>query len=111
MFRVKHCSCSVDTLFNFQDVDEDTIREIIDDFAAKESCGFDGITLMQLKYLRETLLAPITLITRQVIHTGILLEQLKIAKVIPIYKKIDDTIIVMTCQYPYYQPFPKSLKR
>ena len=78
--------------FNFQDVDEDTIRKIIDDFAPKKSCGFDGITLMQLKYLKETLLAPITLIIRQVIHTGIFPEQLKIAKVIPIYKKDDDTI-------------------
>ena len=47
---------------------------------------------MQLKYLKETLLAPITLIIRQVIHTGIFPEQLKIAKVIPIYKKDDDTI-------------------
>ena len=33
-----------------------------------------------------------TLIIRQVIHTGIFPEQLKIAKVIPIYKKDDDTI-------------------
>ena len=78
--------------FNFQDVDEDTIRKIIDDFAPKKSCGFDGITLMHLKYLKETLLAPTTLIIRQVIHTGIFPEQLKIAKVIPIYKKDDDTI-------------------
>ena len=75
--------------FNFQDVDEDTIRKIID---GKKSCGFDGITLKQLKYLNECLLAPITLIIRQVIHTGIFPEQLKIAKVIPIYKKDDDTI-------------------
>ena len=77
----------------------------------KVKYGFDGITLMQLKYIKETLLAPVTLITRQVIHTGTSPEQLKIAKVIPIYKKDDDTIIVMKCQYPYYQPFPKSLKR
>ena len=73
--------------FNFQDVDEDTIRKIIDGFPQKKSCGFDGITLKQLKYLKECLLAPITLIIRQVIHTGIFPEQLKIAKVIPIYKK------------------------
>ena len=78
--------------FNFQDVDEDTIRKIIDGFPQKKSCGFDGITLKQLKYLKECLLAPITLIIRQVIHTGIFPEQLKIAKVIPIYKKDDDTI-------------------
>ena len=78
--------------FNFQDVDEDTIRKIIDDFPPKKSRGFDGITLKQLKYLKESLLAPITLIIRQVIHTGIFPEQLEIAKVIPIYKKDDDTI-------------------
>ena len=78
--------------FNFQDVDEDTIRKIIDGLPQKKSCGFDGITLKQLKYLKECLLAPITLIIRQVIHTSIFPEQLKIAKVIPIYKKDDDTI-------------------
>ena len=47
--------------FNFQDVDEDTIRKIIDGFPQKKSFGFDGITLKQLKYLKECLLAPITL--------------------------------------------------
>ena len=85
--------------FNFQDVDEDTIRKIIDGFPQKNSCGFDGITLKQLKYLKECLLAPITLIIRQV--TGIFPEQLKIAKVILIYKKDDDTI------FSNYRPLSK----
>ena len=48
--------------------------------------------MMQIKHMKETLLEPITLIIRQVLHTGICPDKLKIAKVIPVYKKDDETI-------------------
>ena len=52
--------------------------------------------------MKETLLAPITLIIRQALHTGIFPEKLKIAKVIPIYKKDDETI------FSNYRPISKT---
>ena len=79
-------------VFTFEDVDENTISKIIDTFQSKTTCGSDGISMMQIKHMKETLLAPITLIIRQVLHTGIFPDKLKIAKVIPIYKKDDETI-------------------
>ena len=48
--------------FTFQDVDECVISKIIDNLPAKKSCGPDGISLIQLKYIKGTLLTPITLI-------------------------------------------------
>ena len=79
-------------VFTFEDVDENIISKIIDTLQSKTTCGSDGISMMQIKHMKETLLAPITLIIRQVLHTGIFPDKLKIAKVIPIYKKDDETI-------------------
>ena len=81
-----------DNVFTFQDVNEEIISKIIDTLPPKKSCGCDGISMMQLKYHKLYLLAPLTLIVRQIMHTGIFPDKLKIAKVIPIHKKDDETI-------------------
>ena len=66
---------------------------IIDNFPAKKhSCGYDGISLRLLKFCKLTIIKPLTLIIRQVLNTGIFREKLKIAKVIPIFKKGDEEL-------------------
>ena len=78
--------------FKFKAVDTKIINDIIDKFAPKSSFGFDGIPMKLLKTVKDALLKPITLIINQMLATGIFPEKLKLAKVIPIYKKDDDTL-------------------
>ena len=79
-------------VFHFQDLDESIAELIIDNFPSKNSCGYDGISLRLLKFCKLTIIKPLTLIIRQVLNTGIFPEKLKIAKVIPIFKKGDEEL-------------------
>ena len=62
----------------------------------KASCGFDGISSQLLKLIKPVLTKSLTLITNQILTTGIFPDKLKIAKVIPIYKKGEETLF---CNY------------
>ena len=84
--------------FKFHEINEETIIKIIDTFPAKTSCGYDGISLKQLKYIKCIIIESLTLIVRQILNTGIFPDKLKIAKVIPIFKNDDDT------QFCNYRP-------
>lgn len=79
-------------LFKFCNIDETKIDTIIKDLAPKTSFGFDGISSKLVKYIRLSLLKPITLIINQMLHTGIFPNKLKIAKINPIYKKGDENL-------------------
>ena len=79
-------------VFHFQDIDESIVEQIIDNFPSKNSCGYDGISLRLLKFCKLTIIKPLMLIIRQVLNTGIFPEKLKIAKVIPIFKKGDEEL-------------------
>ena len=74
-------------VFQFHDIDESIVEKIIDNFPSKNSCGYDGISLRLLKFCKLTIIKPLMLIIRQVLNTGIFPEKLKIARVIPIFKK------------------------
>ena len=76
--------------FCFKKVSESEISKIIDDLKPKSSCGVDGISNKILKYIKTLILYPLTLIINQAIETGIFPDKLKLAKVIPIYKKNED---------------------
>ncbi len=65
---------------------------IIDKLAPKTSCRFDGISSKIIKIIKTTLIKPITLIINQMLTTCISPDKLKIAKIIPIYKKDKDTL-------------------
>ena len=62
----------------------------------KASCGFDGISSRLLKFIKPVLIKSFTLITNQILTTGIFPDKLKTAKVIPIYKKGEETLF---CNY------------
>ena len=79
-------------VFHFQDIYESIVEQIIDNFPSKNSCGYDGISLRLLKFCKSTVIIPLLLIIRQVLNTGIFPEKLKIAKVIPIFKKGDEEL-------------------
>lgn len=78
--------------FQFQNIDKELLTSIIDKFAPKTSCGFDGISTKLIKTIKTALLSPLTTIINQMLNTGIFPDKLKVAKVIPIYKKDDETL-------------------
>ena len=56
----------------------------------KNSCGYDNLSTKIIKTLKGSLIKPLTLIINQILKTGVFPSQLKIAKVIPIFKKDDN---------------------
>ena len=83
---------SINSTFKFENVHESQILKIIDKLQSKSSCGIDGMSTKLIKILKLEISKPLTLIINQSLNTGIFPDQLKIAKVIPLYKKDDETI-------------------
>ena len=65
---------------------------MINNLKTKTSCGEDGLPIKLLKLINNDICSSITLIINQSFMSGIFPEQLKIAKVIPIFKKGDASI-------------------
>ena len=61
--------------------------KIIDNLQAKTSSGVDGLSVKLLKLIKDDVASSITLIINQSFQSGIFPDQLKIAKVIPNFKK------------------------
>ena len=71
----------------FQLIDENATIKAIDYIENKSSSGHDGISNILLKYVKLGISKPLTLIINQMITTGMFPDSLKLAKIIPIYKK------------------------
>ena len=54
----------------------------------KYNSGYDGLSNRIIKTIKKNC-KPVTLIMNQIIESGIFLDSLKIAKIIPLYKKGD----------------------
>ena len=80
------------SIFKFEQIDETVIGSIFDKLPSKSSCGYDNISLKLLKSLKSVLVSPITILVNQMLSTGIFPNKLKLAKVIPLFKKDDDTL-------------------
>ena len=78
--------------FNFDYVHTEDISKIITKLKKKSSCGHDGISPKLLHHLRSSITAPLTVIINQSLCTGIFPDSLKVAKVIPLFKKGDDKL-------------------
>ena len=81
------------TYFHFKLINEKDTEKYIRSLRTKTSSGQDGISTTLLKFLSPGLIKPLTLIINQSLITGIFPEKLKLAKVIPLYKK-DDKLIM-----------------
>ena len=69
---------------------EDEIIKIIGKFDKNKSAGHDGIGNLIVKRVANEIARPLSAIFNLSITTGIFPDQLKVAKVIPIYKKDDN---------------------
>ena len=85
MYLKKH----ILTTFSFDLVNENDTLKHMASLASKNSSGHDGISLKLLKFLAPALVKPLTLIINQSSTTGIFPTKLKIAKVLPYFKKDD----------------------
>ena len=94
----QYLTARTNTIFQFQPIHENDILNIINSFTAKTSCGYDDLSIRHIKTVKNEIAAPLTLITNQIINTGIFPDNLKIAKVVPIHTKADETDL------NYYRP-------
>ena len=78
--------------FSFNEIGEEYVVNVIDKLSSKTSSGVDGISTNLLKDIKYLISQPLTLIINQCLETGIFPSKLKIAKVIPILKRGDETI-------------------
>ena len=77
--------------FSFSEITEETVLRTINELSAKRSTGHDSICTELLKRIKAFISSPLCLIVNQSLNTGIFPGKLKIAKVIPLYKKGDST--------------------
>jgi hypothetical protein len=77
----------INTSFTFELIPEDLIKQVINGLKSKSSSSKDGISTIVLKKLEPLLSRSLALIINQSLKTGIFPEKLKLAKVIPVYKK------------------------
>ena len=82
----------VNSVFTFNKIEEYTVKRIINNLPNKNSYGFYGFSTKLLKLIESAITKSLTLLTNQVITTGVYPDKLKIAKVIPIYKKGEPSI-------------------
>ena len=73
----------------FKEITGEVTLTIINDLKPKSSSGIDEISNKTLKYLKNEIAAPLTIIINQMLHSGIFPDALKVSKVIPLYKKDD----------------------
>ena len=75
--------------FILNEVNEQTVTRIIENLPAKSkvSCGYDDISSIFLKHITTSIIKPLTIVINHVLNNGIFPDKLKIAKVVPIFKK------------------------
>jgi len=98
----------VERNFTFSYVEEVIIKRTIINLPNKSSCGYDGPSTKLLKILEQALTKSLKLLINQVLTTGIFPDKLKIAKVIPVYKKVRKQFSVIIGPYHFYQLFKKK---
>ena len=80
---------SLSNTYHGEKVTENEIRLAINELKSKRSCGPDELPMIIFKSHRTLLSAPLTFLFNLSLDSGIVPDCLKIAKVIPIYKKGD----------------------
>ena len=74
-------------------ISEEAVMEVLNNLKQKLSCGHGGISSRLLKASKTVVCKPLTLIINQTLTSGIFPDTLKIAKIIPLFKKGDKTLL------------------
>lgn len=86
-------SGNVNVLSRCKPVDENEIKKLINSLKNKMSSGHDEIPIKVFKFVGKPLLPPLVHLINSSLITGIFPDQLKIAKVVPLFKKGEVTEI------------------
>ena len=79
--------------FQFQYTTPDSIEKMIGDLKPKSSAGYDNLSSKLLTvYIKCIISRPLSIIINQSLCSGIFPSKLKLAKVIPLYKKEDQRV-------------------
>ena len=79
--------------FKLQPVDVQCVLKVMKNLKAKTSYGLDGVSSEIIKMCKEEIAYPLTIIINKSISTGQFPKDWKIAKVIPILKKGDKSLL------------------
>lgn len=79
--------------FSFQEVDENQVLKVIDSLKSKTSSGYDLISTKLLKQIKTVIAQPLTFIFNQSLNSGFFPDHMKIAKVSPLYKKGNSSLL------------------
>ena len=77
----------IESVFSFSLVETSTVEKMLKAFKPKTSKGMDGISMKILKYISQLIVHPITLLINQSLMTNTFPTNLKIAKIMPLFKK------------------------
>jgi hypothetical protein len=78
---------SINTSFVFERITVHTVLKAIDSLSPKQSTDKDGISSNLLKTIKSEICAPLKIIINQCLSCGLFPDSLKIAKVLPLFKK------------------------
>lgn len=81
------------SLFDFSSVTNNDVLTTIESLESKSSCGYDNLSSIMLKNIKNEISPILTTIVNQAFNSGTFPDKLKIAKVSPIYKKSDKSVI------------------
>lgn len=84
--RTRQVPCS----FSFENVSCVIVREAIDSLKNKSSSDIYGLSVELLKSVKDILISPLSKLINAVINESVYPSALKLAKVVPIYKKGDE---------------------
>ena len=70
------------------------IEKIISALPAKTSSGHDGISNQFLKQLNSSISYPLSIIFNQSLSSGVFLEKMKLAKIVPLFKGKEEDMVV-----------------
>lgn len=82
-----------DHVFEFTPIDANTTLKAIDSIKGKSSCGVDNISPNLMKLAKNELAAPLTFLINKSFKTKTFPDNLKIAKITPVYKKGDPKLV------------------
>jgi hypothetical protein len=84
--EIRDYEFGAETVFEFKNVTEKEVMEVINSLKGKSAPGYDLIPTKIIKENSNSLIIPIRYIINLSIHQGLFPDKLKIAKIIPIYK-------------------------
>ena len=84
--HTSYLNTPIESTFNFDLIDNTTTMHNLSKLTPSHSCGHDNLSAITLKYIANQICECLTLIINQIITTGIFPNQLKVAKVVPIFK-------------------------